>query len=228
MTLDKVREHFESEAFEYDGLIPKLIPKYHEQNEIIVKMLPFPKYSNLKVLDLGCGTGVLSYLILESFPNAEVTAFDLAKNMLETCKSNLSSYLGRLKFLQGDFGTDDFGVGYDIVVSGLATHHLKDKEKASLYCKIFQALNDGGLFINREIVLGASEFLSDYYHMLWRQYIKSNGEDEDFWFQKYSEEDQPTTVELQLGWLKLAGFVDVDCFWRYLNYAVFGGKKKSI
>ncbi len=33
-------------------------------------------------------------------------------------------YKDRLTLKQGDFGQDDFGGGYDLIVSGLATHHL--------------------------------------------------------------------------------------------------------
>jgi len=33
MTLDKVRRYFEDDAFHYDDLIPRIIPKYQEQNE---------------------------------------------------------------------------------------------------------------------------------------------------------------------------------------------------
>jgi hypothetical protein len=33
MDLDRVSDHFEKEAFEYDGLIPRLIPKYGEDDQ---------------------------------------------------------------------------------------------------------------------------------------------------------------------------------------------------
>jgi tRNA (cmo5U34)-methyltransferase len=62
MNLDNVRKHFEEEAFDYDGLIPRIIPKYHEQNETILAMIPFDGTRTVKALDLGCGTGILSYL----------------------------------------------------------------------------------------------------------------------------------------------------------------------
>ena len=92
MEVDKVRKHFEEEAFDYDGLIPRLIPKYHEQNEIILTLIPFDRSRVVKVLDLGCGTGILSYLVLSVFPRAQVVAFDLAENMLAACSQNLSVY----------------------------------------------------------------------------------------------------------------------------------------
>lgn len=53
MELDKLRQHFEQEAFNYDTLIPKLIPYYHEQHSLILNLIPFARNAKLKVLDLG-------------------------------------------------------------------------------------------------------------------------------------------------------------------------------
>ena len=116
MDLDKVRKHFEEEAFDYDGLITRLVPKYHEQNKTIVSILPFDRSEGLKILDLGCGTGILAYLLLRTFPKAQVVAFDLAENMLTACERNLRAYKERLTLVKGNFATDDFGSDYDIVV----------------------------------------------------------------------------------------------------------------
>jgi hypothetical protein len=35
MQLENVRQHFEKEAFNYDDLITRLIPKYHEQHNVL-------------------------------------------------------------------------------------------------------------------------------------------------------------------------------------------------
>lgn len=225
MSLDKVRNHFEEEAFKYDELITSIIPKYNEQNDVMLTLIHFDKSDSIKVLDLGCGTGILSYLILNEFPKAGVVAFDLAENMLAACENNLIYYKDRVTFKQGNFGQDDIGVGYDLIVSGLATHHLNDVEKPGLYKKIYDALKPGGVFINREVVLGDSPELTNQYHHLWREYIRSNGEDDEKWFNKYLEEDIPASVNVQTDWLNKIGFVHVGCHWRYLNYAIFGGRK---
>ncbi|WP_293349806.1 MULTISPECIES: hypothetical protein [unclassified Microcoleus] len=66
--LDDVRQQFEERAFDYDGLIPRLIPQYREQHEIILQLIDFETHANIKVLDLGAGTGILSAMILQAFP----------------------------------------------------------------------------------------------------------------------------------------------------------------
>lgn len=227
MNLDAVREQFEQRAFDYDGLIPRLIPRYHEQHDLILQLIPFETNANIKVLDLGAGTGILSALILEAFPQAKVLAFDMAENMLKICQTNLSAFQERLTLQQGNFAEDDFGNGYDLVVSSLAIHHLDGARKKTLFKKLFQSMNSGGILLIRDIVTGGTPRLTEQYEQLWRQYMKDSGEDDKIWFQKYLEEDIPSSMEEQTKWLAESGFADVGCHWRYLNFAIFGGVKAN-
>ncbi|MCY7384044.1 MAG: class I SAM-dependent methyltransferase [Microcoleus sp. CAN_BIN18] len=185
MNLDAVREQFEQRAFDYDGLIPRLIPRYHEQHDLILQLIPFETNANIKVLDLGAGTGILSALILEAFPQAKVLAFDMAENMLKICQTNLSAFQERLTLQQGNFAEDDFGNGYDLVVSSLAIHHLDGARKKTLFKKLFQSMNSGGILLIRDIVTGGTPRLTEQYEQLWRQYMKDSGEDDKIWFQKH-------------------------------------------
>ena len=223
MNLDYVREEFEQRAFDYDGLIPRLIPHYREQHNLILQLIPFETNANIKVLDLGAGTGILSALILQAFPQAKVLAFDMAENMLKVCQTNLSAFGKRLTLQQGNFAEDDFGSGYDLVVSGLAIHHLDSAGKQQLFHKLFQSMNPEGILLIRDIVTGATPKLTEQYEKLWRQYMKASGEDDAAWFQNYLKEDIPSSVEEQTKWLAESGFADAACHWRYLNFAIFGG-----
>lgn len=201
MTFNNVRQHFEQEAFNYDNLILRLIPYYHEQHDVMLNMIDFPKDASIKVLDLGCGTGILSHLVLQNFKQANVVAFDFAENMLTACQNNLSAYQDRIKFKQGNFAVDDIGSDYDLVISGLAIHHLDAEGKQALFKNLFAKMNPGGLLLIREIVKGASDELTKKYEKLWRNFIHDNGEDENYWFEKHLEEDIPDSVENQTEWL---------------------------
>lgn len=227
MNLDAVREQFEQRAFDYDGLIPRLIPRYREQHDLILQLIPFETNAHIKVLDLGAGTGILSALILQAFPQANILAFDIAEKMLKVCQTNLSAYQERLTLQQGNFAEDNFGNRYDLVVSGLAIHHLDSAGKQTLFKKLFQSMNSGGILLIRDIVTAATPRLTEQYEQLWRQYMKANREDDAAWFQKYLEEDIPSSVEEQTRWLSEAGFADTACHWRHLNFAIFGGVKAN-
>ena len=227
MYSDKLRNRFEKAAFKYDELINRIVPWYNEQNEIIVKLIPFRKSYNLRVLDLGSGTGALSFSILKSFPKAHIVMLDLSKNMLAECRLNLFDYKNRITLRTKDFGTEDIGHNYDIVVSGFAIHHLMNNGKKRLFSRIYRALNPKGCFIIREITLGETPELTEKYREMWGQYIKLNRENDKVWLDKHLKEDFPSTVEDQMSWLRSAGFSDVGCYWKYLNFAIFGGIKRN-
>lgn len=227
MNLDQVREHFEQEAPDYDREIIKYIPYYREQNQVLMDLLPFEGSARIRALDLGAGTGELADWILRRYPLAEVTVFDLAEKMLAAARERLAKFGGRTTYQQGDFSKDEFGFGYDLVLSGLSIHHLEDPAKKDLYRRIFQALNPGGIFINRDMVRGATERLNGIYEKLWLEYVRSMGEDPIAVFERYRVEDILASVEDQLEWLREAGFVDVGCHWQRMNFAIFGGNKFS-
>jgi tRNA (cmo5U34)-methyltransferase len=225
MNSQRVKDHFEQDALTYDRHIVRFVPYYGEQNDVMMDLLPFEGTMRIRGLDLGAGTGVLAEGILRRYPLAEVAVFDLADNMLEAARERLIKFENRVIFQKGDFSRDDFGSGYDLVLSGLSIHHLEDPRKRDLYRKIYLALNPGGMFLNRDVIRGATERLDDVYLRLWRQYIRSMGENDASCLERYYAEDHPASVEDQLAWLREAGFVDVGCHWQRINFAIFGGHK---
>jgi tRNA (cmo5U34)-methyltransferase len=226
MDLQRVRAHFDEEASAYDAQILRIVPQYREQGELILEVLPFDTDRPIRALDLGCGTGVLSYLVLAAFPEAAVVACDLSTNMLAMCGRRLARFAPRATFRQADFGACDLGAGeFDLVVSGLAIHHLDGAGVRALYRRIHRALRPGGMFVNRELVLGATPAWTKRYEALWREHVALSGERDEGWFKRYLDEDQPASVEDHLRWLRDAAFVEVACHFRRLNFAVFGGSK---
>jgi tRNA (cmo5U34)-methyltransferase len=225
--MNRVKEHFENEAQEFDSLILRLIPGYHEMIKALVLSIPFKNAAPLKVIDLGCGTGTVARWILEAFPNAAVTCLDLAENMIAMARVNLGTYPGA-RFLVSDFSSFQFDETYDVAVSSLALHHLvTDDDKRGFYRRIFCALRPGGVFFNADIVLGSSEFLQSRYLEQWRAFMRRNvpkQEIESTWIPKYEAEDRPAKLVDQLAWLAEIGFTDVDVVWKYYNFAVYGGE----
>lgn len=226
MDLHRVRAHFDEEASAYDTQILRIVPQYREQGELILDVLPFNTSRPVRALDLGCGTGALAYLVLSAFPEATVVACDLSENMLAMCARRLARFAPRATFRQTDFGACDLGAGeFDLVVSGLAIHHLDGAGARALYQRIHRALRPGGMFVNRELVLGATPAWTKRYEALWREHVTLSGERDESWFQNYLDEDQPAAVEEHLMWLRDAAFIEVACHYRRLNFAIFGGSK---
>ncbi|MBN1438376.1 MAG: class I SAM-dependent methyltransferase [Anaerolineales bacterium] len=227
MNLQRVKEHFDKDASDYDNHIIRFVPFYREQHAMMMDLLPFEKTARIRGLDLGAGTGVLAEGILRKYPLAEVTVFDLSDKMIGAARERLSKFAGRTAFRKGDFSKDEFGIGYDLVLSGLSIHHLSNPKKQALFRKTYLALNPGGMFLNRDVIRGTTKRLEEIYIRLWREYVRSNGEDDAAMMERYYAEDIPAGVEEQLEWMRRAGFVDVGCHWQRTNFAVYGGRKDT-
>ena len=104
--------------------------------------------SGLKVLDLCCGTGFLSYHILKKAPNTKLSLVDMsqveltfAENLLESCFPKSPA-----EFLSGDAATLDKENYFDIIVGNSYLHHFVDPIKSIR--KISCSLKPGGVFIS--------------------------------------------------------------------------------
>ena len=79
----------------YGGSNNKYIGRQHKnENESTKALMKFieesiPKESNFKILDAGCGDGGMLLSTREKFPNAKLSGFDMAKDMISYAKSNL-------------------------------------------------------------------------------------------------------------------------------------------
>jgi tRNA (cmo5U34)-methyltransferase len=226
--MDKIKEHFESEAKEFDDIIVKLIPYYDQMIRALIDTIPFSMDSNIRIIDLGCGTGTIAKSISDQFPNSKIVCLDIASNMIDIAKHKLSKHKDT-KFIISDFSNADFKDKFDVVFSSLALHHLEtDNDKQKFYTKIYNLLNDSGIFFNADVVLASTDYLQRLYMIRWIEYMNKNvSKDEIYnnWIPKYKSEDRPAGLIEQLKWLDDIGFKSVDVIWKYYNFCVYGGLK---
>ena len=208
-----------------------------EQLEILLELLSTFQADGQRVLDLGCGDGVVSELVLERFPGAYVVGLDSSSPMLEAARARLSRFGGRFTLLNHDLRDSDAAVveigTFDAAIAVQAVHHLSASEKQALFQWVSLCLRDGGLFLMADRVKLTSAALFPYHLSLWDRLQRLSGGEPASEGYSYADHlarcalrgDQPDTVEDQLHWLRAAGFGEVDEFYRYIERAVFGGLK---
>jgi trans-aconitate 2-methyltransferase len=92
---------------------------------------------NLKVVDLGCGTGELTRQLADALPNSDVTGIDSSSSMLEKAASFSSP---NLHFEQGD--QSQLTGEWDLIFSNAALHWSENH--AALIPNLYQKLALGG------------------------------------------------------------------------------------
>ncbi|MDC0253332.1 class I SAM-dependent methyltransferase [Bacteriovoracales bacterium] len=95
---------------------------------ILENFIPYHKMKSKKVLEIGCGAGLVSSHI--SINGAELTAIDLTKNAINLTKHRFSSQNLKGDILQMDAESMNFEENsFDIVVSWGVIHHSGNMKK---------------------------------------------------------------------------------------------------
>lgn len=224
-----VDQFFDALTDEYAAVIERCFPRYREMLWALIEYLP-PTFSPRRVLELGSGTGNLSALLAERFPEAEIHLVDIASESLDACRSRLGAE-DRFRFHRQDFRRLDFDPGqFDLVASSIAIHHLKPAEKQTLFSDIHRWLSVEGVFAYADQHAGVTEDLYQRHIANWKAISMQAGSTEEewaMWMRHQAEHDYHDTLPDQLKWISEAGFEIVDCPWRYLLWTVVEARKTA-
>lgn len=218
-----IKEQFGNVSKKYDSQRKYLIPCFEDFYKTSLPLIK--SVANAKtLLDIGAGTGLFSHFVYEQNPHLHFTLADISDPMLSVAKTRFGG-LENFDYIELDLSTDKIPGKYDIIISGLAIHHLTNTDKQKLYTNIYEALNEGGLFINADQVTGRTMLFDSLYKYQWREMVSHSGLEHDALIQAFERTklDKLAPLETQLKMLEKAGFNEVDCFYKNLSFAVFGG-----
>jgi len=220
-----VKVKFNENASQYDSQRKKLIPCFDDFYSIATSIAK-TNINNPNILDIGAGTGLLSFFILDKFPNANVTLIDISEKMLDVAKERFKAN-PNVTYIIHDYTKYKFDKKYDVIISSLSIHHLTEVEKKRLYYDIYSSLNKDGVFINADQVLGETPFIESLYKKDWKYKVENSGLPKEEILSAYERAklDKMSTLEDQTNWLKDIGFLDVNCVYKYYNFVVLFGRK---
>ena len=220
------------------------IPLAAVQMDVVLRIVrkTLPKIE--RILDLGCGDGILGRTVLAEYPDASGVFLDFSETMIEAARRQAAEQEARATFIVQDFGAKDWAnavadhIPVDLVLSGFAIHHQPDDRKRELYRELFGLLKPGGLFLNQEHVASNATWAKEafdelFIDSLWNYHQKQGGTKsraaiaDEWYYRPDKEANILAPVDVQCRWLAEIGFVDVDCFFKVFELAVFGGRRPS-
>jgi SAM-dependent methyltransferase len=213
-----------------------LIPLLDVQEDVFRHLLARHPRPVARFLDVGCGAGAMSELLLGSLPASEGVLVDFSEPMLARAAVALAGYAGRWQAVSADLNDPAWRGAlpagrYDAIVSGLAIHHLPSERKRTLFAELLALLEPGGMFVNIDYVAvdGPLRGLFDEEMLAAaaRAERESGGARHEHEVDLEDDDDRPDTVEDQLRWLREAGFEQVEVHFKWAEAAVYGGAKAA-
>lgn len=216
-----IEKQFNMIAEEYDGNRRKFIPCfddfYMNTTELIVSNINEPK----RIIDLGAGTGLLTYFWYQQCPNSEYVLVDIADEMLNVARKRFDS-IRNVSYQIENYIDKLPDVFFDTVISALSIHHLEDKDKAKLFARIYNSLPSGGLFINYDQFCAGQSEINNWINSYWESHLANSGltdEDIELWKER-RKLDRECSVEQEVDMLKNCGFKVVKCIYSNLKFSV--------
>lgn len=211
------------------------IPFGAEQAKMMLQLVHYFTPNPKKIMDLGCGNGFLAEILLKTYPNATAILLDHSEPMVQAARNHMSKYHNRCEIIQDDFSDSicKFAESnsVDCIVSGFAIHHLPHEKKKDLYREIYDLLADGGIFINIEHTASATPELEKLYDEMFIDHLSIHNKKDrqevanEYYSRPDKEDNILERVDIQVNWLREIGFKHSDCYFKWMELAVFGGVK---
>ena len=141
-----------------------LIPR-PETEELVELILAENLKDNLKVLDIGTGSGAIALVLAKNRPDWSVTAADISQDALELATENANVQNLNLSFIKSDCFSK-ISSKYDIIVSNPPYISREDQEEVGL--NVFHSephlalfADEDGLAIYRKIAEDSKDYLND-------------------------------------------------------------------
>jgi|SRR5690554_22558 len=187
-----------------------------------------PNAQNL--LDIGCGAGNFTLMMLTKIPGLSCTLVDISQPMLDKAIERVSQQNdSEVEALQGDIR--DVGLKenhFDIILAGAVLHHLRDdRDWEKTFGKIYGLLRPGGCFMISDLVAQENEVLNGYTWERYGDYLEGlkGKEYRENVLAYVAKEDSPRSMNYQLDLMRRVGFKETEILHKNMCFGVFGGIK---
>ena len=221
-----IKTQFNLVAEEYDANRRKFIPCFDDYYESTTRFIAAGIDEPKRILDLGAGTGLLSYYWYRHFPKAEYVLVDVSEEMLKIARRRFGG-IATVDFQVADYA-DALPKGYfDVIVSALSVHHLENDGKKKLFARVYEKLADGGLFVNYDQFCAGQPELDGWFDSYWESQLSRSGlsaHDIALWKER-RKLDRECSVEQETEMLRACNFMAVKCVYSCQKFSVIAAIK---
>lgn len=231
-TVAEIRQRFDNDVERFSNLDTGQVSTIDAKisleltTEGAKRMVPHAK----NVLDIGCGAGNFTLMMLSKIKNLNSTLVDLSMPMLEKAVERVSGETsGAVAVVQGDIREVVLEENrFDIILAGAVLHHLRDEaDWERVFRKLFSLLKPGGCLMISDFISQETSVIHEYIREKYGDYLEAHGGKEyrEKVLDYVEKEDSPRSLNFQIDLMKKVGFHNIEILHKNLCFAAFGGMK---
>ncbi len=226
--IEKKFEFDEAVASVFDDMLSRSVPFYDEVRALVISLILARASEGMKVLDLGSSTAkfLLDLHSKASLP-MQLTGIDNSQAMLDRAMQKAEAFGADIRLELADMLTYDYH-NEDVIVANYTLQFIRPMQRIELVKKLYDGLNDDGIFIFSEKVVFEDKKLDKELIDIYYAYKKAQGYSEYEIAQKREALENvliPFTIRENIQMCKEAGFQSVDTLFQWANFVTFIAKK---
>jgi len=226
--IEKKFEFDKAVASVFDDMLSRSVPFYDEVRKLVISLILAEQEEGKKVLDLGSST---AKFLLDLHNKMEVKmqlkGLDNSQAMLDRAEQKCQAFgaditLELVDMLEYDYKDED------IIVANYTLQFIRPMQRVELMKKIYDGLNEEGIFIFSEKVVFEDKRLDKQMIDIYYAYKKEQGYSEYEIAQKREALENvliPFTIEENINMCKKAGFKQISTLFQWANFVTFVAKK---
>ena len=209
----------------FDNMLQRSIPQYDAMRDACFDIAKRFRVPNSWIIDLGCSRGgALAQLMDVYGVHNKYYGCDVSEPMLDAARERFDGYIdaGIVEIENLDLRTDYPSHGASVVQSVLTLQFTPIEYRQRILKNVYDSLRPGGVFILVEKVLGSTTEINDIMISSYYDYKSEQGyTQEEIERKRLSLEGVlvPISSYHNEDLLRSTGFLEVDCFWRWMNFA---------
>lgn len=211
----------------FDDMLERSIPQYETMRGLVHQVGRGFVRPGTQVVDLGCSHGAaLAPFVAEFGASASYVGIEVSPPMLEAARTRFRNELeaGTVDLLDLDLRGPYPAVEASLTLSVLTLQFTPIEHRPRIVRDVYRHTVEGGAFVLVEKILGGSARVDGLFNELHHDLKRASG---------YSQEEidrkrlslEGVLVPVAAAWnedlLRGAGFREVECFWRCLNFAAW-------
>ena len=221
-------EFDEAVASVFDDMLSRSVPFYDEVRKLVISLILAEQKEGMKVLDLGSSTAkfLLDLHSKTSVP-LKLKGLDNSQAMLDRAEQKCQAFGADIALELADMLEYEYK-GEDVIVANYTLQFIRPMQRLELVKKLYDGLNDDGMFIFSEKVVFEDKVLDKEMIDIYYNYKKEQGYSEYEIAQKREALENvliPFTIKENIQMCKDAGFTKIETVFQWANFVTFVVKK---